>query len=87
MRSAFSRPYQRSSSNHQEAMAETPPPPFGPLVLQLEPQDDCKLLEKPVIKDCNYIASYSWLDSKAPTILLPGTLARATKADVAFDES
>jgi hypothetical protein len=29
--------------------------------------------EKPAIRDCQYVASYNWLDKKTPTILMPGT--------------
>jgi hypothetical protein len=29
--------------------------------------------EKPAIRDCQYVASYNWLDKKTPTILVPGT--------------
>jgi hypothetical protein len=29
--------------------------------------------EKPVIRDCQYVASYNWLDKKTATILVPGT--------------
>jgi hypothetical protein len=28
--------------------------------------------EKPAIRDCQYVASYNWLDKKTPTILVPG---------------
>ena len=29
--------------------------------------------EKPEIRDCQYVASYNWLDKKTATILVPGT--------------
>jgi hypothetical protein len=34
--------------------------------------------EKPAIQDCQYLASYNWLDTKSPTILVPGTTVYAS---------
>ena len=52
-------------------------PPFGPVVCELDIKDlfnKAEMLEKSsFISDCTAIASYNWLDSEEPTILVPGT--------------
>lgn len=35
-------------------------------------EDDSTKVSGPVVEDCNYIASYNWLDKKHATILVPG---------------
>lgn len=57
----------------------TPSPPLGTLIREFRVDDIDEtaetLREKAVISDCTPIASYSWLNTREPTILIPGKAA------------
>ncbi len=57
--------------------SSTPAPPLGPIIESLFTSDieaDAgKYASTAVIKDCELVASYNWLDKKEPTILVPGS--------------
>lgn len=54
---------------------DTPSPPYGELLLELNQQDISESSFSPKIADCEYIASYSWLQSGSSTIIVPGMIA------------
>lgn len=59
----------------KEEQPETPQPPYGELLLEIERSDISKATYDPKIKDCKYVASYSWLDRGTPTVMIPGIVA------------
>jgi len=71
-------PRYRGSSRRSNSgqFSSTPAPPFGLLLMTLTQGElDAETLSEkgaPHITDCKYAASYSWVDSKVPTILVPG---------------
>ena len=62
----------------KDATSQPPSPPLGPLLETLrtkEPIDSVGFDENhAVIKACEDVASYNWLDKKEPSILIPGEL-------------
>ncbi|KAK5048891.1 hypothetical protein LTR84_005311 [Exophiala bonariae] len=56
----------------EEPEPQAPSPPLGELLIELAPEDISHSTHNPQIKDCVYVASYSWLDAKGPTVIIPG---------------
>ncbi len=54
---------------------DTPSPPYGELLVELNQHDISESSFSPKIADCEYVASYSWLQSVSPTIIVPGIIA------------
>jgi len=46
--------------------------PLGNLVTSIDIPDLSRVETQPKIEDCEYVASYNWVDDKVPTILVPG---------------
>lgn len=67
------------------AYIPSPEPPLGRLLLSWSSKDfneGAKTYElQSVITGCKTVASYNWLERKAPTILVPGKLIRAKLRD------
>ena len=57
--------------------SSAPPPPLGPIVARLFKHElseaEAERLSPATITDCEFVASYNWLNKKQPAILLPGT--------------
>ena len=52
--------------------AEIPKRDYGTLLETLKLQEVKQPESPPKITGCEYISSYNWMDSKTPTILVPG---------------
>lgn len=46
--------------------------PVGDLVTSFDTSELPRVETHPTISDCEYVASYNWVDGKVPTILVPG---------------
>ncbi|KAJ6024727.1 geranylgeranyl pyrophosphate synthetase [Penicillium herquei] len=58
--------------NRQQSVAESPAPPQGPLLVEIERHELERSQECPQITSCEYLSSYTWLDRASPSILVPG---------------
>ncbi|GLA96391.1 hypothetical protein AtubIFM57143_003856 [Aspergillus tubingensis] len=62
----------RQPGNRQGSAAESPAPPYGPLLLEIDNTELEKSEECPLITSCQYVSSYTWLGRATPSILVPG---------------
>ena len=63
----------RGGSRYQEAKKEEPNWPSGKLIKLISLSNLAKVGNTPRIENCDYLASYNWLDQlEHPTILVPG---------------
>jgi hypothetical protein len=62
----------RGRAENRQPRSPSPPLPFGPTIDSFNSKT--LLIEElaPTIQDVEYLASYNWLDGKAPIILVPG---------------
>ncbi|KAN0085300.1 hypothetical protein V8E54_001767 [Elaphomyces granulatus] len=51
---------------------ESPPPPYGELLLETKREDLQVSSYDPRITSCSYVASYSWLNRAVPSVMIPG---------------
>ncbi|RMZ91686.1 hypothetical protein DV736_g1111, partial [Chaetothyriales sp. CBS 134916] len=65
-------PNQSAGRRTEEARASTPSPTRGDLLIELKREDVSQSKHNPKITDCSYVASYNWLDQKAPAVVIPG---------------
>lgn len=66
-------PDRRTWRKTQDTAPRVPSPLRGELLIELQREDISKSPCDSKIRDCSYIASYSWLDGTAPAVLIPGT--------------
>jgi hypothetical protein len=82
------RPYQRQGPK----ASETPAPPLGPCIQNLNIEDlssdSAVFRNKAVITDFSLVTSYNWLDRKTnePTILVPGNKISSRPQNFAADK-
>ncbi|RAK83096.1 geranylgeranyl pyrophosphate synthetase [Aspergillus costaricaensis CBS 115574] len=61
----------RQPGNRQGSAAESPAPPYGPLLLEIDNTELERSEECPQITFCEYVSSYTWLGRATPSILVP----------------
>ncbi|WEW56459.1 hypothetical protein PRK78_001903 [Emydomyces testavorans] len=67
------RPFRTGSWRNNDSLdTNTPSLPYGELIMEIKREDVVPSMGDPSIKDCEYIASYSWVGQGAPTIIVPG---------------
>ena len=49
-----------------------PPKPLGPIIDKIDLKTLLTEEDAPTIKGAEYVASYNWIDGKAPVVLVPG---------------
>ncbi|PYI32144.1 geranylgeranyl pyrophosphate synthetase [Aspergillus indologenus CBS 114.80] len=55
-----------------EPVYESPAPPCGPLLVEIEQYNLGRSQESPRITSCEYLTSYTWLGRESPSIIIPG---------------
>jgi hypothetical protein len=70
-------PWRGSGRGYGESSWRQPAPttqeqPLGNLITSIDISDLSRVETQLKIRDCEYVASYNWVDSKAATIIVPG---------------